>query len=206
MPKSFRIGFIVTLSFMLILMVVATTIGFFPPPTGPKAPIYPTYPTGSTLTYGTTLNSPEETKYQNDMKKYQDDQKSYQDEQKNFVKDKIVPYAKGVLSSWVLAIIIFEVVGILLVKFGSPLVGSSFAFVGFWAVLFGPLGSFFWLVGSLVSSFAGRANQDYSLDPIFKMLAIVLLLGCVVLTLLGIFMIDNLNLKKRAAPRTAAQN
>ena len=41
--NGFRIGFIGTLSFLMFVAVITGTLGYFPPPEGPKMPEYPKY-------------------------------------------------------------------------------------------------------------------------------------------------------------------
>jgi hypothetical protein len=75
-----------------------------------------------------------------------------------------------------------------MVQMGSTLVGGGFAFSGFWAVVFGPVGGLMWYVGTLVSMFANTANQSYSADPLMQTISITSFAGVVVLSVVGFFM------------------
>jgi hypothetical protein len=48
--RAYRVGFILTVSFLVLLSVICLTLGYMPAPTGPKAPEYPTYPSLTTQT------------------------------------------------------------------------------------------------------------------------------------------------------------
>ena len=178
---------------MLLLSVFTFTIGYYPPPEGPKKPDYPTYSPPPSLLQ--SLQGTTQSTYQYPDSGYQSELERYQEDQKTFIKDEIIPYARTVLVGWVSMIVVFEIVGVLLVKIGQSLVGGAYAFTGVWAIIFGPIGSLFWFVSSLVSSFAGRANQDYSFDPIMKTLALTFIFGSVLLTLLGLVILGNLRFR-----------
>jgi len=170
--RAFRIGYILTLSFLLVLMVVTLTFGYYSAPKGPKAPEYPA---------GSSLSST----YQTEYDQYQKDRKKYEDQQEGFLQEKIVPYARNVFVIWIIFLLIFQVVGIVIARFGSALVGAGFSFSGFWAVVFGPLGGLLWFVNSLVSSFGRAAEQQFNPEPILQAIGITSLIGVVVISMLG---------------------
>ncbi len=179
--RAFRIGYILTLSFLIVLTVVTLTFGFYPAPTGPKAPDYP-----SSRSTFSTEGSFDTDSYKSEYETYQKDRDRYEAEQKNFLKDKIVPYARNVFVIWIVVLLVFQVGGMLLSKYFSGLLGAAFSFSGVWAVIFGPLGGLLWFVNSLVSSFAGRAEEEFTVVPIFQAVGISGLLGVVVLTVVGL--------------------
>lgn len=183
--KAFRIGFITTLSFLLVLSIVTGVLGFYPAPQGEKAPEYPT----NTYSSGFDFNSAEyQTQQAENAKKqaeYQENLKKYQESQKTFLQDKIIPYAQTVFVIWIAAIIVFEIIGLVLVTMSSNLVGSGFAFSGFWAVIFWPIGGIMWFASSLVSSFGGRANQQFTTDPLLQAVCIISVCGIVILSVVG---------------------
>jgi len=187
--RAFRIGFILTLSLLIILTVITLTLGFFPAPAGPKTPEYPSYSSQSSSRY----NSDE---YKEKAQQYQEEMKKYQDEQENFVKDKVIPYARNVFVSWIVLLLVFQVIGLVLSKFGSALVGAAYAFSGVWAILFGPIGGITWFVTSLISSFSGRSEETFSVDPIFQAVGITCLIGVAVLTILGVIFYGKISLAK----------
>ena len=174
--RAFRIGYILTLSFLLVLSIVTLTFGYFPAPTGPKPPEYPTY---------SSTNA-----YQQQQDAYTAQEKIYQQQQKNFTQDVIVPYAQGVFLGWIIFLVIFQVLGMIFVKFLSVQVGAAFSFSGVWAVLFGPLGGLLWFVDNLVSSFANTASNSFSANPIFQTVGIASVIGVIVMTIGGIFVFN----------------
>ena len=180
--KLFRIGFVLTLSLLLILMVGSITFGFFSAPEGPKRPQYPSYSSSSSFGSSSLSNSNSSA----NLKKYEEESKKYEEEQNNFVKDKVVPYTRNVVVAWLILLIAFEAIGIILTKFGSPLVGAGYAFSGVWAIFFGPIGGLIWFANSLVSQFSTQAEASYSVDPILQAVGIASLLGVVALTAMGI--------------------
>lgn len=182
---------------MLLLSAFTFTIGYYPPPEGPKAPEYPAYspPPASFLQSLQGTTTMQQSPYPYPDNDYQTKLDRYKEDQKTFIKGEILPYTKNVLVGWVLTIVAFEIIGMLLVKMGQFLVGGAYAFTGVWAIIFGPIGSLFWFASSLIASFAGRANQDYSFDPIMKALALSLIFGSVFLTLLGLVILGNLRLR-----------
>ncbi len=187
--KLFRIGFVLTLSLLLILMVGSITFGFFSAPEGPKRPSYPSYSNSSSFGSSSLNNSNSAAnlkKYEEESKKYQEESKVYQEEQKNFVKDKVVPYTRNVVVAWLILLVAFEAIGITLTKFGSPLVGAGYAFSGIWAIFFGPIGGLMWFASSLVSQFSTQAEASYSVDPILQAVGVVSFIGVISLTALGI--------------------
>lgn len=183
--KLFRIGFVLTLSLLLILMVGSITFGFFSAPEGPKRPKYPSYSSSSSFG-SSSLSNPRNSAYSTNLKKYEEESKKYEEEQKDFVKDKVVPYTRNVVVAWLILLIAFEAIGVVLTKFGSPLVGAGYAFSGVWAIFFGPIGGLIWFANSLVSSFSRQAEATFSIDPILQAVGIVSLIGVVALTALGI--------------------
>ncbi len=185
--KAFRVGFIVSLSFLLLLGVVTGTLGFFPPPKGPKPPEYPKYPTTS-YTYNDPQYTKQQQEYNNAMKKYDDDTKKFQEEQKNFTQKSIVPYARNIFVAWIGVVVLFEILGLLLVQMNSSIVGGGFAFTGFWAVVFGPIGGLMWYASALVSSFSRTSSQEFSSDPVLQAICLASLAGAVVLAVAGFFL------------------
>lgn len=183
--KLFRIGFVLTLSLLLILMVGSITFGFFSAPEGPKRPKYPSYSSSSPFG-SSSLSNPRNSAYSTNLKKYEEESKKYEEEQKNFVKDKVVPYTRNVVVAWLILLIAFEAIGVVLTKFGSPLVGAGYAFSGVWAIFFGPIGGLIWFANSLVSSFSRQAEATFSIDPILQAVGVTSLIGVVALTALGI--------------------
>lgn len=182
--RAFRIGFVFTLSFLLILTILMMTLGFYPAPVGPKAPEYPTSTTTSVYP-STTTASPDD--YTKKYAEYDQAKKQYDQDQKTFLQDKIVPYARNVVVFWVLMLVLFEIAGVILVKRFSEVVGAGFAFSGVWAVIFGPFGGILWFVNSVVSSFGSRANQTFSADIIFQSVGIMALLGVIAMTATGFY-------------------
>lgn len=192
--KAFRIGYIVTFSFLLILMMVSMTVGFFPAPTGPKRPEYPKYDSSASRLQlqqnsfdNGSLNTNQDS-YSAQMDEYENQLKIYEEEQKTFMQAKVIPYARNVFVVWLVLIIIFEAVGLLLSQAGDDLVGGGFALSGVWAVVFGPIGCLLWFVNSLVASMGTRVEQEYTLEPIWQALGITSLLGVVALLLLGLIL------------------
>lgn len=184
--RAFRIGYVFTLSFLLILAVVMLTFGFYPAPVGPKAPEYPTYPSMSYDSTNTTAYSKQQAEYDGLRKSYDEEKKQYDENQKTFLQTDIVPYARNVFMIWLLALVAFQVVGLLFVRrLGLPLVGAGYSFSGVWAVFLGPIGGFLWFASSIVSAFGQRANQQLVLDPLNQSIGIVSLLGVIVLSVLG---------------------
>lgn len=186
--RAFRIGYVVTLSFLLLLMVITLTLGYFPPPQGPKAPEYPSssrYPSSS----GTSYDS---TDYSNQQRTYNERKKQYDEDQKRFLQDKIVPYTRNIFVSWIFMLVLFEVIGIVLVRSISEVVGAAYAFSGVWAVVFGPFGGLLWFINSIVSNFGTRAEQKISTETITTSIGMSALLGVIVLTTLGIFYFKNM--------------
>jgi len=178
--RAFRISYILSLSFLIVLTVVTLTFGFYSAPAGPKAP---QYPSRSLLNSDADFDSDS---YAKQYDSYQKDQDRYEAEQKNFLNDKIVPYARNVFVIWIVLLLGFQVAGMVLSKYLSGLVGAAFSFSGVWAVVFGPLGGLLWFVNSLVSSFAGRAEEEFTVIPIFQAVGTASLIGVVVLTILGL--------------------
>ncbi|HEY4694636.1 MAG TPA: hypothetical protein VIH52_01580 [Candidatus Nanoarchaeia archaeon] len=200
--RAFRIGYILSLSFLLILTVVTLTFGFYQPPSGPKAPEYPDsssslYDSSGDLSDDVYQRRLDERDKQLD--EYDAKQKIYEEQQKTFVKDKVVPYARNVFAFWVVMAVGFQVIGLLLSKFRSPLVGAAFSFSGVWAVILGPLGGLLWFVNSLVSSFATQAEQEFTTESIFQTIGLISLLGVALLTTLGLFFYGEFVKKLRGA-------
>lgn len=184
--KAFRIGYIVTFSFLLILAVVTGTFGFYQAPTGAKSPESPAYPT---YNYS---NQVEYAKQQSDyaaaQQKYQEKLKAFQVSQKNFISDKIIPYTRNVFVMWIAAVVVFELIGLLFIKMSSSMVGSGFAFTGFLAVVLGPVGGLLWYASSIVSTFSHNADQEFSSLPIYQAICVTALIGVVVLAAIGYFL------------------
>lgn len=189
--KAFRVGFIVSLSFLLLLSVITGTLGFFPPPKGPKPPEYPKYPTSS-YTYNDPQYAKQQKEYSDAMKKYDDDTKTYQDSQKNFTQKNIIPYARNVFIAWIAFVVLFEIIGLLFVQMSSSLVGGGFAFTGFWALVFGPVGGLMWYASALVSSFARTSSQEFSSDPVLQAICLASIIGAAVLSAAG-FVLESKN-------------
>lgn len=183
--KAFRIGYITTFSFLLILTVFSATMGFYPAPKGQKMPEYPVS-TNTTYDYNDPVQvQRQQAEYKAQQDKYQSDLKSYQEQQKTFIQDKVVPYARNVFVVWITAVVVFEIIGLLFIKMGASLVGAGFAFTGFFAVIFGPLGGLMWYVSYLVSSFARGADQQFSSDPLFQAIAVTSIIGAIALAVVG---------------------
>lgn len=202
--SAYRVGYVITLSFMLIASMFTFTLGYYPPPEGPKRPEYPTYSPGPIPLMQSLQQIPYQYPQQGDYDKYQRELKQYEADQKNFIKDKIIPYTKRVLVGWILVIVLLEVIGLILTNAGQSFVGGAYAFSGVWAVIFGPIGSLVWFLSAIVSSFAGRANQDYSADPVLKAVSVALIFGSVVLTVFGLILIGNLRLRFPQIFRTSS--
>jgi hypothetical protein len=184
--KAFRIGFIATLSFFIVVGIFSATLGYYPPPKGEKMPEYPTM---GKYDY----NDPDGYKkasdeYQKKSDKYSEDLEKYQEDQKSFVKKKIVPYARNVFVGWVLSIALIEIIGLVVSAAGYQLAGGGWAFAGFWTIFLGPLGSILWYVNTLISSFARQADQDFSTDPILQALAITCFVAVLLMTGVAIFL------------------
>lgn len=171
--RAFRIAYILGLGFLLFIMVITLTIGFFPPPTGPSSPQYPSF-------------SSEGSAYESTYKAYDKERARYGEEQQDFVGDKIVPYVRNVITAWIVTFVVFIIAGMFFARTYSEIVGAGFAFSGVFAVVFGPIGSLVWLTSSLVSAYSGRAAQEYNTDSIAQAAGITTLLGVITLTLLGI--------------------
>lgn len=191
--RAFKIGFVLTLSFMIFLGILSCSFGFFPAPVGPKAPTYPSYSNTSligSLSGSSQATSPTQTQlsYDQQMTQYQSDSKKYQEEQKIFIQGKIVPYAQGIFVSWILILIILGIIGILMARFLSELVGGAVVFTGVWSAILGPIGGMIWFMNSLVSSFAKQAEAEFSAQPIFQAVGISTIIGVIVLILLGTFL------------------
>ncbi len=185
--RAFRIGYVFTLSFLLILSVLMLTLGYYRAPVGPKAPEYPTSTTTPAMPSTTTSDTITSMDYTSPYTEYEKAKKQYDQDQKTFLQDKIVPYARNVVVFWVLMLVLFEVAGVILVKQFSEVVGAGFAFSGVWAVIFGPFGGILWFVNSMVSSFGNRANQTVSADIIFQSVGIMALLGVIAMTATGFY-------------------
>jgi hypothetical protein len=187
--RAFKIGYVLTLSFLLVLMVVTLTFGFFPAPSGPKAPTYPSSSSSSDSLYGSSSSSSRSSSssYYKELQQYETDKAKYDKEQKNFVKDKVVPYTQGVFISWIVILLIFQIAGLLIAKFWASFIGAAYSFSGVWAVIFGPLGGLIWFASSLVSSFSGRAEETFSVDPILQGVGLTCLFGVALMTAAGIF-------------------
>lgn len=183
--KAFRVGFIASLSFFIILGIFTTTLGFYPPPKGQKMPEYPKYPT---VNYTDPNYQSELQKYDVEMKKYDTDLKKYQEGQKTFAKDKIIPYARNVFVGWIMVILGIELVGLVVSSAGYQLVGGGWAFSGVWAILFGPIGSLLWYANTLIASFTRQAEQEYSTDPVLQAVAISCIVAVIAMSGVGIFL------------------
>ncbi len=174
--KALKIGYILSLSFLLVLTVVTATFGFYPAPKGPKAPEYP-----KTASYDYTSDS-----YKNQTTQYEAQRTQYDAEQKFFLQNQIVAYTRNVVVLWIFSLIVFGIVGLLLSLVKTEVVGAGYVFSGVWAVLYGPVGLMMWYVSGLVRTFGARAEQDFSTDSIFQSAAYICIFGVIVLTALGI--------------------
>lgn len=199
--RAFKIGFVLTLSFMIFLGILSCSFGFFPAPVGPKAPAYPSYSSAlpsplSSLggSYQTTAPTQTQLSYDQQMTQYQSDLKKYQEEQKIFIQGKIIPYVQGMFISWILVLVLIGVIGILMVKYISELVGGALIFTGVWAAFVGPLGGTFWFINSLVSSFAKQVEAEFSVQPIFQAVGITTIVGAIILILLGAFLFPKIKI------------
>lgn len=202
--KAYRVGYILMLSFLLVLFIVSLTLGFYPAPKGPKAPEYPTYNSYDSSsynrnTYGSGSNYGYDS-YSEKMKQYDQDRKDYEAEQRTFVKRKVLPYVRNVFVFWIIVLGLFQVVGLFLARMGADLVGGAFSFSGVLAVLFGPLTGLIWFANATVQSFSGRVEEQLSLDPLWQALTIVSLLGIIGLTVVGLMLFGPLHLRPRSQP------
>ena len=157
--------------------VVTIMIGYFPPPVGPKPPEVPGY------TIPTTNDT---SQYQKQYDSYTKAQTTYKVKQKKFVQDKIIPYAKNIAISYLVFSITFEVLGVIIYKFASKLVGAAYVFSVIWAILVSPFASVSFFVNTLVSSLGSQTQIDYNADSIFQAVGITSVFGVAVLTVLGI--------------------
>lgn len=198
--NGFRIGFIAALSFLLIIAVFSGTLGYFPPPEGPKAPEYPNY--SDLMPYAQPLNvlnqaqvqqfgqtqpvvPPVESDYDKAMREYNEAREKYEEEQSTFVEREIIPYARNVFVAWIGLQTLFVLIGILFIKINSDLVGSAFAFSSVWTIFFLPFGGIIWYASVLISSFAVRAEETYSTDPILQAIMWTSIAGVLLLTIFG---------------------
>jgi len=194
--NGFRIGFIASLSFLLIIAVFAGTMGYFPPPEGPKAPEYPNYTDYQFLSQPlnllnqnqiqqTPIDTSYESEYDKALREYNEAREAYEEEQASFVEEKIVPYARNVFVSWIVLQTVFVLIGVFFIKINSELVGSGFAFSSVWTILFLPLGGIIWYANLLISSFAMQAEKTYSADPILQAVMWTSIAGVLLLTIFG---------------------
>ncbi len=179
--RAFNIGFIASLSFLLVLSVMFLTLGFYLVPQGPAYPVYPSTQPSSYNTDGSYTNE------QNAVyAKYDSDVKKYEDESKGFMKDRFLPYIQNVFVGWVIVLMFFEIIAIICAKFISPVVGGAYAFTGVWAVFGGPI------FGMILMSVFGFSNVPTSeetasaIEAMYKMVGIASLLGSAVLTVIGL--------------------
>lgn len=221
--NAFRIGFVVTLSFLLIFSTITFTLGYFPPPEGPKAPEYPTYESsqlsqplmnnsqqqkmpGQTLTPGIPPSVQYTDPYQEKINKYNESKKLYDQQQKTFVKNKIIPYLRNVLVGWILAVIIFEILGLVFSKLGLDILGGGYAFSGVWSAVFGPFGGLLWFISSWVYALSGKSNQEFSTDPILQAVSLTSLFGVIVLTVFGLIFSGRFRLNMPRLTPSPSQN
>lgn len=190
--RAFRIGYILTLSFFLVLLVITLTLGYFSAPKGPKAPKYPS----SSSYMDSSSSSYDRNEYSKMYEQYKKERQKYEKEQKTFIQDKVVPYVRNVFVGWVVLFLLFQVIGLVLAKFGSALVGAAYSFSGLWAILFGPLSGLVWFVGSIVSgmvtSFGSEAESEFTVRPIFQAVGLTSLVGVIVLTALGVLLFGHI--------------
>lgn len=194
--NGFRIGFVAAFSFLLVVAVFSGTLGYFPPPEGPKAPEYPTYtdyPLGAQAPNILNQNQvqqfndlqPIESDYEKAVREYNEERKKYEEEQASFVDEKIVPYARNIFIAWISLQTLFVLIGLFFIKINSELVGSGFAFSSVWTILFLPLGGIIWYANLIISSFALKAEETYSADPILQAVMWSSIFGVVLLTIFG---------------------
>src|SRR3989344_482250 len=173
--RAFSIGYIITLSFLLVLTVSSITLGYFGPPKGPIPPEYPStslnmgynqlsFPTapifGQQNQFGAFPATPTSgNSYQDKLRKYEEDKKNYDEEKKVFMQEEMVPYIRNIFVAWIMIFVIFEVTGLMFAKFISTLVGAAYAFSGAWAVIFGPLWGITFTVSSLVASLTRQSEN-----------------------------------------------
>jgi len=192
--NGFKIGFIVSLSFLLVTAVYAGTLGYYPAPEGPKAPEYPDY--GSLSPYSQPLNVfnqtqpqqlnlPVQSEYERELEQYQKDLDAYKAEQETFVDREIIPYVRNIIVAWIIIHTLFVLLGILFIRLKSELVGSGFAFSSVWTILFLPLACTMWYVNLMISSFSRQAEQAFSIEPIFQAVMWTSIAGVVVLSIFG---------------------
>lgn len=194
---------------MLFLAGVSVSFGFFSPPTGQKAPVYPEYPSSVTnssldLPQGSTEYKVASTKYSQDLENYKVAKKQYDQGQKGFVQNKIVPYARNMFIGWVFVLTLLAVVGLVLAKFASELVGAGFMFTGVWVAIVGPLGGLVWFANSLVSGLARQAEAEFSLDQLFQAIGLTTIIGVIILSIIGIVLFPKRKDEVLTAPRLSA--
>ena len=198
--KALSIGYVLTLSFLLVFAVATITAGYFPAPIGPKAP---EYPDTSTLDYNisplsalSTQSQPVQAQafpsyenpqnsYQKSLSEYKAQKKQYEEDQKNFIEAKMIPYVRNVLVAWILVFVLFEVIAMVIAKLSSAVVGAGYAFSSVFAILFLPFWGSIFAINSLVSTLSQQADRTFSIDPITRTVGIVSLLAVVVLTIAG---------------------
>lgn len=183
--RLFRLGYVFTISFFLLLAIVTLTFGFYQAPAGPKAPAYPSITPSYSMASPSSFNDAE---YQRQMEDYQKKQTQYQEDQKHFLGQKVVPYARNVFVFWIVVLFAIVALGVLLAYLGAELAGAGLAFTGVWAVLFGPLGCMVWFAQSLVRSFGGKAEEDFSVTSLLQAVGIASGLAVLVLLILGVLL------------------
>ena len=191
--NGFKIGFIVSLSFLLVTAVYAGTLGYFPAPEGPKAPEYPDYgslspysqPLNVFQTQPQQLNIPVQSEYERELEQYQKDMETYKTEQETFVDREIIPYVRNIIVAWIIVHTLFVLLGIVFIRLKSELVGSGFAFSSVWTIFFLPLACTMWYVNLMVSSFSRQSEQAFSVEPIFQAVMWTSIAGVVVLSIFG---------------------
>lgn len=227
--NGFRIGFIAALSFLITMSVSAYTAAYVPPPTGPKAPEYPSYSTLGTQfqaqqnPISALLPKPSPTppvgaqniqtqqyneayleqqrQYESKLKKYEEEKKLYDEEQKNFEKDKVIPYAQKIITGWIITFVVFQVIAMVLIKIGADIVGSAYAFSAIWAFIIGPISWISWYASILISRFAQQAELEYSYTPLYQSITWASIIGVLVLTILGILLFGRYQLRLPRLPQ-----
>lgn len=203
--KAYRVGYILMVSFLLVLFVVSMTLGFYPAPKGPKAPEYPKYDSYSDSSYSRDPYGSDYgyDSYSNKMKQYEEDKEDYEAEQRSFVRKKVIPYVRNVFVFWIIILGLFQVVGLFLARMGADLVGGAYSFSGVIAVLFGPFTGLIWFANSTIQSFSGRSEEQVILDPLWQALTVVSLLGVIGLTVVGLILFGPLRVV-RPQPKPAS--
>jgi hypothetical protein len=188
--KAFSIGYIVTLSFLLVMTLLFATLGFYPAPVGPKSPQYPN------TSYSTSNMSQEEIERQaSRLAAYDRERKKYDEEQKTFASKHLLPYSRNVIVGWIGILVILQIIGVLFLRH-TPHVAGAYAFTGVWAVIFGPFVGTALIAGSVISTINASQAEPVPLDSFYKTVTFFGVLGCVALTTIGMRFLTPAHIKK----------